>query len=212
MTAQPINSAFRAPDGAIYFAMDGGWLLMSFLWRSLDNGITWNDQMGRTSGRHSTIVPLDGAGNLLSYGGKSSQINGYMPQNLSANWGATWQASTQSPFPQLGGNQLRSLWRNLANGKLVMVGDSQLKGTTTPPAGWTNGVGVYVAISADNGNTWRIKSLPVTLPHEGDRLAGTLGYATVRQGPNGIIHVLTTMTHPCVHYEFNEAWVYSERR
>jgi hypothetical protein len=207
MTAQPINSAFRAPDGAIYFAMDGGGA-DSFLWRSLDGGLTWNDQLGRTSGRHSTIEPLDGAGNLLSYGGKSSQINGYMPQNLSANWGATWQAPTQSPFPQLGGNQRPSLWR-LSNGKLVMVGDSQLKGTTTPPAGWTNGVGAYVAISADNGGTWHIKALPVTLPHEGDRLVGTLGYATVRQAPNGVIHVLTTMTHPCVHYEFNEAWIYS---
>jgi len=207
MTAQPINNAFRAPNGAMYLAMDGGGA-DSFLWRSLDNGITWNDQLGRTSGRHSTIVPLDGAGNLLSYGGKNSQINGYMPQNLSANWGATWNAQTQSPFPELGSNQRPSLWR-LANGKLVMVGDSQLRGTSTPPAGWTNGPGAYVAISANNGSTWHIKSLPVTLPHESDKLAGTLGYATVRQSPNGVIHVLSTMTHPCLHYEFNEAWVYS---
>ena len=145
---------------------------------------------------------------ISNYGGKNTQINGYMPQNISTNWGATWNGPTQSPFPQLGGNQRPSLWR-LTNGKLVMVGDSQLRGTTTPPAGWTNGTGAYVAISADNGGTWRIKSLPVTLPHESDRLAGTLGYATVRQAPNGVIHILTTMTHPCLHYEFNEAWVYS---
>ncbi len=207
ITAQPITSAFRGPDGAMYLAMDGGGT-DSFLWRSLDNGITWNDQLGRTSGRHSTIVPLDGSGNLLSYGGKNSNINGYMPQNLSANWGASWNAPTQSPFPQLGSNQRPSLWR-LANGHLVMVGDSQLKNTTTPPAGWTNGPGCYVAISADNGSTWQVKSLPVTLPHETDLKAGTLGYAIVRQSPNGVIHVLTTMTHPCLHYEFNEAWVFS---
>ena len=123
----------------------------SFLWRSLDNGITWNNQMGRTSGRHSTIVPLDGAGKLLSYGGKNSQINGYMPQNLSTNWGVIGRPPRQSPFPQLGGNQRPSLWR-LANGKLVMVGDSQLKGTTTPPAGWTNGVG---AVRCHLGGQWQ---------------------------------------------------------
>ena len=151
MTAQPINNAFRAPDGAMYLAMDGGGA-DSFLWRSLDNGITWNDQMGRTSGRHSTIVPRDGSGNLLSYGGKNSQINGYMPQNLSANWGATWNAPTQSPFPQLGSNQRPSLWR-LTNGKLVMVGDSQLKGTTTPPAGWTNGPG---GLRRHLGGQWQL--------------------------------------------------------
>lgn len=54
-----------------------------------------------------------------------------------------------------------------------------------------------------------MKRLPVELPHEADRRNGTLGYATVRQAPNGLIHVLATMTHPCLHYEFNEAWVFS---
>ena len=52
--------------------------------------------------------------------------------------------------------------------------------------------------------------MPVELPHETDHKHGTLGYATVRQAPNGVIHLLTTMTHPCLHYEFNEAWVLSE--
>ena len=122
----------------MYLAMDGGGT-DSFLWRSLDNGITWNDKLA-----HQWPAldhrPRDGSGNLLSYGGKNSQINAYMPRNLSVNWGATWSAPTQSPFPQLGSNQRPSLWR-LTNGKLMMVGDSQLKGTPTPPAGWTNGPG-----------------------------------------------------------------------
>ena len=104
-----------------------------------------------------------------------------MCKNTSADWGATWSAPVQSPFPALSSNQRPSLIK-LANGKLVMVGDSQLYNTTTPPAGWTNGVGCYVAISSDNGSTWRIKSLPVTLLHEKTLKAGTLGYATVRQG------------------------------
>jgi hypothetical protein len=50
----------------------------------------------------------------------------------------------------------------------------------------------------------------VELPHEADHKHGTLGYATVRQAPNGVIHLLTTMTHPCLHYEFNEAWILSD--
>ena len=51
----------------MYVAIDGDGG-ESFLWRSADNGLTWTDQGGRTSGRHSTIVPLDGTGRLLSLG------------------------------------------------------------------------------------------------------------------------------------------------
>ena len=203
---QPINSAFRAPDGAMYVATDGNGG-DSMLWRSVDNGLTWTDQGGRTSGRHSTIVPLDQTGRLLSLGGKKTDINGYMPQNISTNWGATWQAPTQSPFPKLGNTQRPSVCR-LASGKLVMIGDATLVGTTTPPAGWTNGTAPYVALSPDNGATWHFKSLPVALKHHASSHL-TIGYSTVRQAPNGVIHVLTTMTHPCLHYEFNEAWVSS---
>jgi hypothetical protein len=154
-------------------------------------------------------VPLDPAGRLLSLGGKNTDINGYMPQNISTDWGVTWQAPTQSPFPKLGANQRPSVHR-LASGKLVMIGDATLIGTTTPPTGWTNGTAPYVALSADNGETWHFKALPVALKHEHEGHKHlTLGYSTVRQAPNGVIHVLATMTHPCLHYEFNEAWVYS---
>ena len=39
---------------------------------------------------------------------------------------------------------------------------------------------------------------------------GTLGYVTARQAPNGLIHILTTETQPCLHYEMNEAWIFSD--
>jgi len=55
-----------------------------------------------------------------------------------------------------------------------------------------------------------MKSIPVTLPHGADKKYGTLGYATLAQAPNGVIHLLATMTQPCLHYEFNEAWVWSD--
>ena len=78
------------------------------------------------------------------------------------------------------------------------------------PLGTTSGV--YVALSPDEGSSWQLRFLPVGLPHEVDVLEhatnfSTLGYSTVRQAPYGQIHVLSTMTHPCLHYEFNEAWV-----
>ena len=212
---QPINSAFRGPNGAMYVAADGTADLVadkfgdSLLWQSMDNGLTWTDQGGRTIGYHSTIVPLDQTGRLLSIGGRPTDINGYMPQNISTDWGATWRAATQSPFPRVGGNQRPSMCR-LASGKLVMVGDIVRNDILTSPADWPRGKAPYVALSADNGKTWHFKSIPVALNHEKPQPYKTLGYATVRQAPNGLIHVLATMTHPCLHYEFNEAWVYSK--
>lgn len=207
-TAQPITSAFHAPDGAMYFAMDGA-KATSFLWRSRDDGIHWHDMGGRTGGRHSTIAPLDGKGNLISIGGKDANVDGWSPKNISSDWGATWSTAVASPFPSLASNQRPCLIR-LANGHLCFVSDSYNRKTGKSPDGWVYGQGCIVAISKDNGQTWRIKRLPVELPHESDRKNGTLGYATVRQAPNGVIHLLATMTHPCLHYEFNEAWVFSD--
>lgn len=207
-TAQPIANAFRGRDGTIYFAMDAE-NDHSFLWRSGDNGAHWNDTGGRTGARHSTIVPLDDRGNLLSIGGKNAGMNGWSPMNTSSDWGKTWSASQPSPFPALGGNQRPCLIR-LANGHLLFVSDSYHRNAKKSPDGWKMGEGCFVAISKDNGVTWRFKMLPVTLPHEKDHAHGTLGYATVRQAPNGLIHLLTTMTTPCLHYEMNEAWIFSE--
>lgn len=207
-TAQPIVNAFRGANGAMFFAMDAD-KDESFLWRSDDGGVHWRDTGGRTGARHSTIVPLDDKGGLLSIGGKNSSVNGWTPENLSTNWGAGWSSNTASAFPAMGGNQRPCLIR-LANGHLCYVTDSYHRKSGKSPEGWTLDKGCFVAISTNNGAAWRIKRLPVELPHEADRKYGTLGYATVRQAPNGVIHVLTTMTQPCLHYEFNEAWVWSD--
>ena len=205
--AQPINNAFRAPNGDMFVVVDGKQGAgQSLLWRSSDNGLSWTDQGGRTNGRHSTIVPLSDQGRLLSLGGKDTQIKGYMPRNISTDWGVTWGKQTKSPFPRLGANQRPSMTK-LANGNLVMVGDSRyVHNPTTVPSGWSHGDAPYVALSTDNGRSWTIKALPVALKHE-TRAHKTLGYATVRQAPNGLIHILATMTHPCLHYELNEAWI-----
>lgn len=208
-TAQPITSAFRGPDGAIYMAMDGHGA-HSFLWRSRDDGVHWHDMGGRTGGRHSTIVPLDDKGDLLSIGGKNAAVNGWSPENRSTNWGVTWSASVASPFPPLGSAQRPSLIK-LADGNLFFVSDAYLqKAHRDPPPGWKYGKGPFVAISTNQGASWHIKPLPVHLPNFEYRTFGTVGYVTARQAPNGVIHVLTTVTQPCLDYEMNEAWVFSD--
>ena len=207
--AQPITCAFRGLGGHIYFAMDGDGA-NSFLWDSTDEGVHWQQMKGRTGGRHSVIVPLDDKGNLLSIGGKNSSTNGWSPENTSSNWGASWSASKPSPFPPLGSAQRPSLVR-LASGNLFFVSDAFLnKANRPPPEGWKNGNGAFVAISKDNGASWHIKTLPVQLPNYQRGTNGTVGYVTARQAPNGVIHVLTTVTQPCLDYEMNEAWVFSD--
>ncbi len=208
-TAQPISNAFRDPQGNIYMTMDGK-ESTSFLWRSSDEGVTWHDMGGRTGGRHSTIVPLDDKGTLLSVGGKNANVDGWTPQNISHDWGATWEASTATPFPALGNVQRPCLIR-LASGNLLFVSDAYMhKKKIAPPVGWKYGNDCFAALSQDNGKTWHIKPLPVQLPQRHRPPYGSLGYTTVRQAPNGVIHLLTTANFPPIHYEFNEAWILSE--
>jgi formylglycine-generating enzyme required for sulfatase activity len=211
---QPINSAFRGPDGAIYIPSDaiGG---ASFLWASRDNGHTWRDTGGRTGGRHTSFALLKD-GSILGMGGKNTDIDGYMPKSVSSDWGKTWKVS-KTPFAALGSNQRPTLVR-LASGRLFFAGDYQhFNGKR--PQGMT-GRGCYVALSEDEGQTWIVKTLPGTLPHETKVLpalkepwsspkhdAGTLGYSVAKQAPNGVIHLVTTMNHPALHFEMNEAWI-----
>jgi hypothetical protein len=223
-TAQPITSAFRDPDDNIYVATDGSGS-QSLLWRSKDEGKTWMDMGGRTEGRHSAILPIKDrrrnlSGTLLCLGTKKGHFGGnWMQQNISHDWGKTWEPKTKSIFPYLSSNQ-RGCLRRLAGGKLIFVSDHQAR-EGQQPQGYKYR-GCFAAISEDEGKTWHIKTLPATLPHEGRVINakrkwttaghddGTVGYVTVTQTPNGIIHVLTTMNNPCQHFEFDEAWLDSD--
>ncbi|HUW18620.1 MAG TPA: SUMF1/EgtB/PvdO family nonheme iron enzyme [Sedimentisphaerales bacterium] len=206
--AQPVVNAWRQNSSTIYTVTDAenpsG---TSMVWRSTDNGLTWHDMGGRTNGRHSTIVPVGSSGRLLSYGGKNTDIDGWMPWNESPDWGATWPTEGPTVFAPLGSNQRPCMIR-LENGKLALCTDAQHRDNYKPP-GSTYDYGCLVAISSNNGDSWYIRNLPATLPHESDRDYGTLGYSTIRQAPSGVLHILTTMTHPCLHYELNEDWIYS---
>lgn len=203
---QPINTALRDADGVIHVSSDGNGG-QSLLWRSEDDGRTWQDLGGRTAGRHTTFALLNDDRTLLGLGGKNTDIDGYMPQSISTDGGRTWEVST-TPFPAQGSNQRPSVLR-LASGRLVFAADYQHYRGQKPEAFADRG-GSYVAFSDDDGASWTLRTLPGAQPHENREAHNgdpTLGYSAMRQAPNGTIHLIGTMTDPCLHFEFNEAWL-----
>jgi len=207
---QPINSAFRDAVGAMRLSSDAAGST-SVLWSGGHDGSLWSDPGGRTAGRHTAFCALAG-GRILGMGGKNSDIEGCMPRAITDDGGRTWHVD-RSSFSAQGGNQRPSLLR-LASGRLFFAADLQCTGGRQP-AGAAQ-TGSFVALSDDEGQTWHVKRLPGALPHEdgpgffgGLTGATTLGYSVARQAPNGVIHLLTTMTRPCQHFEMNERWILS---
>jgi formylglycine-generating enzyme required for sulfatase activity len=213
LAPQPITSAFRGPDKTMYMGSDAV-AASSLLWASKDNGETWFDTEGRTAGRHTTFLALKD-GSILGLGGKNSDIDGYMPQAISKDGGKTWTVS-KTPFPALGSNQRPTIVR-LQSGRIFVAGDYQNKNGKQPKDYPHHGA--YVALSDDEGKTWKFRTLTSALPHEARVLPkrefwnsashdqGTLGYAIAAQGSNGLIHLIASMTHPSQEFEMNEAWI-----
>jgi hypothetical protein len=210
---QPITSAFRTSDGTMYIGSDAI-AASSLLWASKDNGETWFDTGGRTAGRHTTFVVLKD-GSILGLGGKNSDIDGYMPQTLSRDGGKSWTVS-KTQFPALSSNQRPTVLR-LRSGRIFLAADYQDKSGKQPKDFPHHGA--YVALSEDEGKTWKFRQLTTALPHEARVLPkrefwnnathdqGTLGYAIAAQAPNGLIHLVASMTHPSQEFEMNEAWI-----
>ena len=188
-TPQPINSVVRASGGTIYLPVDGAGST-SVVFASKDNGETWYDTGGRTAGRHTTLV-LGKDGSLIGFGGKNSNIDGFMPKAISRDGGKTWEKS-KTPFRPLGSGQRPSAIR-LASGRLFFVADLFDKKRLG-----SEGAGAFVALSDDDGETWKTRRLPDVI---------TVGYTTAAQGPDGVIHVVTSKNKPDLEIELNEAWV-----
>ena len=202
---QPINSCIHAKDGYYYLACDAEGS-QSVLWRTKDL-IHWEAPKGRTAGRHSTAVELKD-GSLLAIGGKNSNMDGFMPKAVSTDHGDSWTVS-KTPFPAMTSGQRPSVIR-LQSGLLLMCGDYQNKQGLRPQG--VDTWGCYAAFSADEGESWTIKTLPGTQPrkkHPELYMAGasTLGYSAACQTPDGMIHIITTNNYPCLHFSFNEAWL-----
>jgi formylglycine-generating enzyme required for sulfatase activity len=188
-TPQPINSVVRDKDGTIYLPVDGAGST-TVLFASRDEGKTWYDTGGRTAGRHTTLV-IGKNGALVGFGGKNSNIDGFMPKVVSRDGGKTYEKS-KTPFQPLGSGQRPSIIR-LASGRLFFVADLFDKKKLGPA-----GAGAIVALSDDDGETWRTRQLPSIV---------TVGYTTATQAPNGVIHIVTSKNDPPVHLELNESWV-----
>jgi len=210
-TNQPINSIVRDDDGTLYVPSDarGG---SSALWATKDGGDHWIDTGGRTFGRHTSFALLKD-GRILGMGGKNTEIDGYMPKSITRDGGRTYEV-TRTPFPALGTQQRPTLIR-LQSGRLFFAGDLQHR-TGKYPEG-VRERGAFVALSEDEGETWRIKKLAGTLPYDNSHPFNnegnphhTMGCTVARQAPNGIIHLIGTMNHPNQHYELNEAWILSD--
>lgn len=211
---QPITSAFRDRNGRLLLASDGKAVegdkvgdYQSLLWASADNGVTWYDTGGRTYGRHTAFIEAKD-GRLLGYGGKNTQINGYMPVSVSNDGGRTytWSAGL---IAALGSVQRPSILK-LASGRWLVLSDWRGNVADLKPV--TTKTGSFVAISDDEGKTWKFKDLPGTGPSEREKYAkltgeGTVGYCALAQAPNGVIHALTTGSRPSLHFAFNEAWI-----
>ena len=188
-TSQPINSVVRDKAGTIYFPVDGK-SNTSAVFASKDDGKTWSDTGGRTAGRHTTLF-LAKDGTLAGYGGKNTNIDGFMPKSVSRDGGHTWENS-KTPFPPLNSGQRPSILR-LASGRLFFVAD---KYASKPPP---RRPGAYVAWSDDDGENWKTRDLPASVP--------TVGYVTATQARNGLIEIVTSKTGPELQIELNEAWL-----
>ena len=217
--AQPITSVFRGPDGTIYLGCDSRGA-HSLLWASKDEGQTWFDTGGRTVGRHTTFALLKD-GRIVGMGGKDSAIERYMPMCFSSDFGKTWSKAEKTPFAALGSNQRPKILR-LTSGRLFFAGDFQnIRMFTSPPPDAIKERGSYVALSDDEGKTWKIKRLSLATPHNGWKGVethtgkpqhgyGTLGYCDAVQTPDGLIHLMTSKGKPSLHFAMNEAWILSE--
>ncbi len=205
---QPINSAIRDRDGIIYIAGDGLRAESSILWTSDDDMRTWQDPMGRTNGGHSTFALLSDGKTLFALNGRKTHIDYYMTSSTSRD-GAKTFVTGKTPFAWGGSNQRPSLLR-LASGRLLAAAD-YLHSTDRSPDELKDKSGSFLAVSDDDGRTWRFKDLAGGQLHETrkSRGFGTIGYSVLRQGQDGMIHLITTMNEPCLHFTFNEAWVLS---
>ncbi|MHC4474490.1 MAG: SUMF1/EgtB/PvdO family nonheme iron enzyme [Planctomycetota bacterium] len=201
---QPINAAFRGPDNTLYIAFDG-WGSTSGMWATANNGKAWFDPGGRILGLHATYVLLDD-NSILSYGTRNRSIDGFCPKNVSRDWGKTWQVS-RSPMPGQGGGD-NPIMIKLASGRLLYV--TNIGKNRDPNVIGFSGPGGYVCLSEDNGSTWLVRKLvgAQTVGEDGKPVeVRTVGYVGASQGPNGIIHLVTSRTNPDLHIELNEAWI-----
>ncbi|MBD3343759.1 MAG: hypothetical protein GF401_01700 [Chitinivibrionales bacterium] len=99
----------------------------------------------------------------------------------SSDKGQTWNMSAGS---HLGDDDRRATTYRLQSGNLFFVHSDK-----------------WVALSTDNGASWITKQVPSA--------ASGFEYTGVTQDNNGMIHMFSTQSNPCAHFELNDAWILS---
>jgi hypothetical protein len=198
---------------------------------SKDKGMSWVDpgagyplpvfKEGNTgnwiAGIHAGIVELkDGSWMAL---GRGDAINGSMPMSISKDEGKTWQYYPTTLTPIKSAQRLGLI--RLKEGPLLLVSFEQQMTDIISNGKKTKGIGMYAALSYDEGKTWPVRKL--VTPGEGERYldapcnqrwgkefsllskdhAEQRGYLTVDQAPDGMIHLISSGTY----YAFNLDWI-----
>jgi formylglycine-generating enzyme required for sulfatase activity len=205
----PVESVFQTKDGFYALSCDKG---PNVLWVSRNQGLSWHKSEGSIRGKHAAAVQLTD-GRLMGLG-REGNINGKMPMSISNDMGKTWQY-LPSDFQPVSWGQ-RSVLLRLKEGPLFFASFCK-KMMVTNDSGQKHSVsGLFGAVSSDEGKTWPYRRLitddgpgrqietmdgdPVTMDAHNTE---SVGYLSVCQSANGLIHLLTSRQH----FAFNLKWL-----
>ena len=223
------NGIFCTREGVLAISLDGSSLVIS-----RDHGQTWTPtgkRRGKTdlrpggsgsaiAGIHAPLVQLADGG-LMAMGrfdevADQQRFGFKMPVSYSSDLGETWRYEA-SEFPVVSNTQRPVLLR-LKEGPIVLCSFTDQardlkkglggKGMTFKSMnGEFNGVGLFAAVSYDEGKTWPDRRIIVgpkePLTSANGTPANTNGYLAITQTRDGRIQLITSSKH----YVFNLAWI-----
>jgi hypothetical protein len=223
---QVIAGMSRARDGTLIQSADAthGAQGPTAIHISRDGGETWSDPGGNIRGIHAGVVELND-GRVLAFG-RGQAMDGRMPTSISSDMGKTWEYSA-SEFPPISAAQRLVLMR-LREGPLLLIsfttgrtGSERM--TFVDGAGDEfEGIGLFAALSYDDGETWPTRKL--LTPGDGTYNVGAYfgasvrrpsmvnttsieaereGYLAATQSPDGVIHLISSR----LYYRLNLAWL-----
>ena len=216
---QPSSSAFRTQDGTLILPSDAtapdGYDEGTYLYRSHDNGETWDPPSARAEGIHGATCELPD-GRVLLFG-RTADALPQMPENLTEDLGDNWITSP-SVFPPIGGGQ-RGTLIHIQKGVLLHLSFARTDYSMIAADGTVQScTGLFTAISYDQGASWPAMRLVsdgsgrTMLTTDGGAFTMTnttaepRGYTDACQTPNGVVHLFTSSQH----YAVNLAWLNAE--
>ena len=216
------NHLIRLHDGTLAIAIDSRSLMISH-----DNGLTWTER-GKARGKadlhpggrgpyiagiHAAVIEL-ADGRLMAMGrfddvADQERFGFKMPVSYSSDLGETWHYES-SDFPVVSNTQRPVLLR-LREGPIVLCSftdqaralknGGRAKGLIFKcQEGDFTGVGLFAAVSYDEGKTWPDRRL---ITPGSSAKADTNGYLAITQTRDGRIQLITSSRH----YIFNLAWL-----